>query len=104
MEGFPQIPSYSSYVDDSRIDKSKLQPMLYCVQFGESSFNFLSRLMGLFDIWYYFEHQPDNRQQQGGRKIEKMVLGTGAGTSKFPRSKMPEMDIVFTSPRLREIS
>jgi uncharacterized protein involved in type VI secretion and phage assembly len=37
INGFPQISTYSSYVDDSKIDKSKLPRMLYCVQFGESS-------------------------------------------------------------------
>jgi uncharacterized protein involved in type VI secretion and phage assembly len=31
-------------------------PMDYCVQFGESTFDFLSRLMARFGIWYYFGH------------------------------------------------
>ena len=99
MEGFPQIPSYSSYVDDSRIDKSKLQPMLYCVQFGESSFNFLSRLMGLFDIWYYFDHQPDSR---GRLPTETMILGRDPAN--FTKSKLNDMNVVFTAPELQDIS
>ncbi len=38
-------------------DKAGAFPIMeYCVQFRESSFNFLSRLMAQFGIWYYFEH------------------------------------------------
>jgi uncharacterized protein involved in type VI secretion and phage assembly len=99
IDGFPQISSYSTYVDDNKIDKSKLPPMLYCVQFGESSFNFLSRLMGLFDIWYYFDHQPDNR---GNNQKEKMVLGKDPTT--FAQSKLHDMNIVYSAPELVEIS
>jgi hypothetical protein len=35
--------------------------MPYCCQFGESSFNFLSRLMQRFGVWYYIEHNPKDR-------------------------------------------
>jgi len=31
-------------------------PMDYCVQFGESTFDFITRLMARFGIWYYFGH------------------------------------------------
>jgi len=31
----------------------------YCVQYSESSFNFISRLMELEGIYYYFKHQQD---------------------------------------------
>ncbi len=35
--------------------------MEYCVQFGESSFNCLSRLMARFGVWYYFDHDPNTQ-------------------------------------------
>ena len=31
-------------------------PMDYCVQFGESTFAFITRLMARFGIWYFFGH------------------------------------------------
>ena len=31
----------------------------YCVQYGESTFNFISRLMELEGIYYYFKHEQD---------------------------------------------
>ena len=48
MNGFPQISSYSDYVDDSNITstdktKLKLKPMPYCVQFGESKLQLFCR-------------------------------------------------------------
>jgi uncharacterized protein involved in type VI secretion and phage assembly len=114
MNGFPQISSYSDYVDESNITstdkkKLKLKPMPYCVQFGESSFNFLSRLMGLFDIWYYFDHQPDVRNQKDDRKIEKMFIGMNQGVTKqdkdpFDRCREYEMNVVYTAPEIHDIS
>ena len=32
----------------------------YCVQYRESDFNFVSRLMQQFGIFYYFEHEESN--------------------------------------------
>ena len=31
-------------------------PLVYCVQYQETAFNFVSRLMEQFGIWYYFTH------------------------------------------------
>src|SRR5580658_2990707 len=31
-------------------------PLVYCVQYQESAFNFVSRLMEQFGIWYFFQH------------------------------------------------
>ena len=49
-----------NYLDFSALDQAAAEdphafPVLeYCVQFGESSFNFVSRLMHEYGIWYYF--------------------------------------------------
>lgn len=49
-----------------------LPKMEHCVQYGESTFNFLSRLMNRFSIWYYFDHDGTDTTQH-----ETLVLGTG---------------------------
>src|ERR1700730_279868 len=36
--------------------EQQLSVMEYCVQFGESTYAFLSRLMDRFGIWYTFDH------------------------------------------------
>ena len=41
--------------DMSRVIASDFEPMEYCVQFGESTFGFLSRLMNRFGLWYAFD-------------------------------------------------
>jgi len=46
--------------DTSRLKSSDFQKMEYCVQYGESTFGFLTRLMERFGIWYIF----DNVEQQ----------------------------------------
>ncbi|MEB7585484.1 type VI secretion system tip protein VgrG [Serratia rubidaea] len=43
---------------ESRLNAS-YRPWEYCVQYQESSFNFISRLMELEGIYYYFEHTAD---------------------------------------------
>ncbi|MBV9785213.1 MAG: hypothetical protein JO264_15490 [Acidisphaera sp.] len=59
-----------------KIDYTFLQNVVfptipYCVQFKESTFNFLSRLMAEYGIWYYFDHNAQTTN------IATMVLGTG---------------------------
>jgi uncharacterized protein involved in type VI secretion and phage assembly len=74
--------------DTSRLKSSDFQPMEYCVQYGESTFGFLTRLMERFGIWYMFDNvEPkvatstsDNDPVIGGNQImmannTTMVLG-----------------------------
>ena len=59
-----------------RLQDDKLNIFLpkipYCVQYKESTFNFLSRLMAQFGIWYYFDHKLDANNNNS-----TMVLGAG---------------------------
>src|SRR6266851_1434145 len=38
-----------------KLDESKFPKMEYCVQFGESTYSFLARLMDRFNMFYYFD-------------------------------------------------
>jgi uncharacterized protein involved in type VI secretion and phage assembly len=49
---------------------TKFTPMPYCVQFGEDSLTFVSRLMATFGLWYFFFHDHE-------RDTEQMILGRG---------------------------
>ena len=40
-----------------RVDASRYKPREYCVQYTETDFNFISRLMEEEGIFYYFEHK-----------------------------------------------
>lgn len=41
--------------DTSQLHEASFVPMEYCVQFGESDFSFLCRLMNRYGIWYAFD-------------------------------------------------
>ena len=43
-----------------KLDESKFPKMEYCVQFGESTYSFLARLMGRFNMCYHFD---DDKKQ-----------------------------------------
>jgi uncharacterized protein involved in type VI secretion and phage assembly len=51
--------------DTSRLKSADFQPMEYCVQFGESTFGFLTRLMERFGIWYIFDNEEQQVQSSG---------------------------------------
>jgi uncharacterized protein involved in type VI secretion and phage assembly len=70
IHGFPGIPD-SGYVNFGLLTAEEDETIDYYVQFGESSFNFLSRLMAQFGIWYMFDHR-DTRELSVN---ETMVIG-----------------------------
>ena len=61
----------SKYVDYRKLTK-ELPNMEHCVQYGESTFNFLSRLINRFSLWYYFDHESTTSTQH-----ESLVLCDG---------------------------
>jgi uncharacterized protein involved in type VI secretion and phage assembly len=65
------FPNFRMNIDRIQAFMPKMQ---YCVQYNESTFNFLSRLMAQFGIWYYFDH---NRNASADDAT--MILGTGRG-------------------------
>lgn len=46
--------------DVSKLDKSKYKTLEYCVQCRETTFDFASRLMEEYGIFYYFTHEVDS--------------------------------------------
>jgi uncharacterized protein involved in type VI secretion and phage assembly len=100
MDGFPRILTFSSYVSTSllNVKDDPLEKIPYCVQFGESSFNFLSRMMAQFDIWYIFDHRAKDSKAAN----ETMVLGRSFAM--FQQCANPQMDVVYTGPDVTEIA
>ena len=66
-DGFPNFK-----IDKSRLSSAGFPRMPYCVQYDESTYNFLSRLMAQFGIWYFFDHNQDQNND-----VSTMMLGTG---------------------------
>jgi uncharacterized protein involved in type VI secretion and phage assembly len=66
---FPEL-----IIDTSELKDHPFPRMEYCVQYGESTFAFISRLMRRFGIWYYFGHRK-NKSSNGRQENEpKNVL------------------------------
>ncbi len=57
---------------DFRLSLKNTYPQLeYCVQYRETSFNFVSRLMEEFGIFYYFDHSTARKAHHGaGRSVQ----------------------------------
>jgi len=66
-DGFPSFK-----LDKSRLGSASFPKMAYCVQYNESTFNFLSRLMAQFGLWYFFDHNQNQNED-----VSTMMLGTG---------------------------
>lgn len=51
------------FAGDVKYDfRESYQPLEYCVQYRESDFGFVSRLMEEYGIYYYFEHEQGNHR------------------------------------------
>src|SRR5208283_1486009 len=51
-------PQYPGVQFDDRLTQDKYAKLDYCVQYRETDFNFVSRLMEREGIYYFFEHEP----------------------------------------------
>ena len=58
LTGFPNLK-----FNTSLLGQDKLPTLEYCVQYGESSFAFLSRLMATYGMWYTFNHEADPQNE-----------------------------------------
>lgn len=74
-------------IDDTMISYVNFPIIPYCVQYKESTFNFLSRLMADYGIWYYFDHDAE-----APKPLATMVLGVGDRHFKAIRASGPQFD------------
>ena len=90
-------------IDTSALNDAKFPPFPpidYCVQYGESTWEFMSRLMARFGIWYYFGHQG------GGANFvlnEAMILKRSLDSS-VPQAGLGDVKIVDSDPNVRHIA
>src|SRR5439155_3673635 len=47
------------FSDVKNVLQGSFEPRDYCVQYRETDFNFVSRLMEQYGIFYFFEHEED---------------------------------------------
>ena len=66
---------FSGDVDDSLLERDSYKPVDYLVQYNESDFNFVSRLMEQAGITYHFTHSADRHT---------LVLSDGMLSEKLP--------------------
>jgi uncharacterized protein involved in type VI secretion and phage assembly len=88
-------------IDTKGLHNSKhpFTPMDYCVQFGESTLDFLSRIMARFGIWYYFGHSPN----EGNYILNETMFLKGNWDRGVPVIGFSDVKIADGDPGIREI-
>jgi type VI secretion system secreted protein VgrG len=84
IEGFLALVEHTNH---SASDVKETYPTLeYCVQYRESDFNFLSRLMEQYGIFYYFKHDKGSHQLVIGDSNTAFGTCSGHAEVKYQRS------------------
>ena len=88
-------------IDTKELRNSENFPTIdYCVQFGESTLDFLHRLMARFGIWYFFGHSPS---QESFLLNETMFL-RGPRDRNFPDIGFTDVDLTDSDPQFKQIA
>jgi type VI secretion system secreted protein VgrG len=78
---------------DYRDDLKGTYPALdYCVQYDESAFNFVSRLMEDAGIFYFFEHEEDKHTLVLGDDADAHKSCPGLKEARYQQSSVPHTD------------
>jgi type VI secretion system secreted protein VgrG len=80
---------FKDYRDDLKGTYSSLD---YCVQYDESAFNFVSRLMEDAGIFYFFEHEEDKHTLVLGDDADAHKSCPGLQEARYRQSSMPYTD------------
>ncbi len=98
-ERYP-FPSLS--YDLSRLKAESFPKMEYCVQFRETTFAFLSRLMARFGIWYMFhgDYPAPGQDWKAAANNDTMVLGRSTGS--MAGKEIPEYTLIDDNPDLKD--
>lgn len=62
------------------LNMGRYKARTYCVQYGETDLNFISRLMEQYGIWYYFEHSETNHVLVMGDDPSAYAMPSGASS------------------------
>ncbi|MDF0673894.1 MAG: type VI secretion system tip protein TssI/VgrG [Nitrospira sp.] len=62
------------------LNMGRYKARTYCVQYGESDLQFISRLMEQYGIWYYFEHSETNHVLVMGDDPSAYAMPSGASS------------------------
>ena len=88
LEGAPHL-----ILDTEMLELEKFPVLDYCVQFGETTFAFVSRLMARYGIWYYFDHEGLDPATGKPRGRETLVLGRSF-TGKITPARHPKVIVI----------
>jgi type VI secretion system secreted protein VgrG len=72
--------------------KGAYPPLDYCVQYDESAFNFVSRLMEDAGIFYFFEHAEDKHTLVLGDDADAHKPCPGLKEARYQQSSVPHTD------------
>ena len=81
-----------SFIKKDFLINDTYPPLEYCVQYRESSFNFVSRLMERFGIYYYFKHDANDHT---------IVIGDNRGSHQSVPD-LPECRFIGLGDRTRD--
>ena len=98
-------PDFQSYSFKMSLQDT-YTPKEYCVQYRETDFNFVSRLLEQEGIFYFFEHEDGNHTMVLADSPQEHKLCPGQGTVKcqsVASQVMVEEDMIGTLGRLQEI-
>ena len=93
--------------DVKNLLQGPFEPRDYCVQYRETDFNFVSRLMEQYGIFYFFEHEKDKHTlvlaDTASSKVHQPCPGQSKARCDFTAGMVPEEDIIHSCQVEQEV-